>query len=113
MKKLLLLVGLAASATSAAAPPKNTLHWKVVEGKGIFGYLVYRADVRAGPFLRASPKLIRTINPHVDKDLASEYQYVDADVEAGKTYYYFIDVVDMSGRKQRLSGVQKQTVTAK
>lgn len=95
-----------------AESPANRISWKVLEGKGIFGYIIYRSDQRQGPFLRASAKIIRNNDPGAAKDEPTEYEYVDDAVESGRTYYYFIDVVDVSGRKQRLSGVQKRTVRA-
>lgn len=110
MIRAILLLALLVPGSLLAQSPANRLSWKVVEGKGIFGYIIYRSEQRQGPFLRASEKIVRSPNPGVGKDAPSDYLFVDEAVAAGKTYYYFIDVVDVSGRKQRLSGVQKRTV---
>lgn len=110
MSRAILLFALLLPGSLLAASPANRLSWKVSEGKGIFGYIIYRAEQRQGPYLRASERIVRSANPGVAKDAPIEYLFVDDAVEAGKTYFYFIDVVDVSGRKQRLSGVQKRTV---
>lgn len=109
--RALLLMALLQMGTAAAAPPSNTLTWKVTEGHGIFGYIIYRSEQRQGPFLRANAKILRRGKAESAGETLGQYQFVDTDVLPGHTYYYFIDVVDVSGFKQRLSGVQKHTVS--
>jgi hypothetical protein len=89
---------------------ENKLVWQVRKTKGIYGYLVYRSDQRQGPFLRINPVTVRT-QVGADGEEA-KFEFVDRDVVAGKTYYYFIDAVGTNARKQRLSGVMQKTVAA-
>lgn len=103
---LAVLLNLGTGAASAASAD-NALTWRVADEKGVFGYIVYRGERREGPFRRVSASVIRR---HRDAGQAP-YRFDDRSVEAGKTYYYFIDVISELGRKQRLSGVRSKTVT--
>ena len=38
-------------------------------------------------------------------------EFIDADVESGKTYYYYIDAIGMNGRKERFSPTLSKTIT--
>jgi hypothetical protein len=83
------------------------LHWKAKEGKTVRGYIVYRALAREGPYLRRNARIVP-----VPKDGKPEhaYEYFDQDVESGRTYYYYVDVIDSSGIKERFSGVLTKRV---
>lgn len=91
----------------AETTAKVTLRWKAVDGEGNYGYQVYRADSRQGPYLRVNPKIVR--NP---EDGAKQHEYVfeDTAVKPGATYYYYVDTIDDAGVKRRFSGVLPKTV---
>jgi hypothetical protein len=82
------------------------LKWKTRGDSSVYGYLVYRAEKREGPFLRVSREIVHRQG---ESDEA-EYAYTDWDVEAGRTYYYYLDTIGMDGRKRRFSGVIQKTV---
>jgi len=91
-----------------ADPPQVVLRWTASQEDGVYGYLVYRADRRAGPFRRVNREII-----HVQRgqpEAAGAYRFVDTAVEPGRTYFYYLDVVSMGGLKQRLSGVISKEV---
>lgn len=100
-------------ATPAAEKPASQpgkpvrLHWKAKEGKTVRGYIVYRALAREGPYLRRNARIVP-----VPKDGKPEhaYEYFDSEVESGRTYYYYVDVIDTSGIKERFSGVLTKRV---
>lgn len=96
----------AAERPSGQAKPVR-LHWKAKEGKTVRGYIVYRALAREGPYLRRNARLVPA-----PKDGKPEhaYEYFDQDVESGRTYYYYVDVIDSSGIKERFSGVLTKRV---
>lgn len=102
-----LLAGLMPLAAGAAS---TTLSWKVAEEAKVYGYIVYRSDHRDGPFQRLNRQIVRVKDAERDDAGQSRYRYVDAQVESGKTYYYFIDAISVQGRKQRLSGVKSRTI---
>ena len=39
----------------------------------------------------------------------ADYSWVDDAVESGKTYYYYLDAVSLTGIKQRFSGIIDRT----
>ncbi len=92
-----------------ATPPTNTLKWTAGSEEGAYGYLVYRAMSRGGPYRRINDTVIRCLT-----DDASEhsYRFDDTDVEVGKTYYYYLDLVSEGGIKQRFSGILSRTTEA-
>lgn len=94
----------------AALGASTTLSWKVTDEAKVYGYIVYRSDLRAGPFQRLNREIVRVKDAQRDDAGHSRYHYVDATVEGGKTYYYFIDAISVQGRKQRLSGVKSRRI---
>jgi hypothetical protein len=116
---LALLWTLAATGVPASAPPapsgdlsarpQATLEWKAAKEEGVYGYLVYRATEREGPYLRVGPEIV-----HVSREPGEvhSYRFVDSTVDAGKTYYFYLDKVATTGEKTRFSGVVSKTVSA-
>ena len=80
----------------------NTLSWTAESEQGVYGYLVYRAEERDGPFLRVNETIVRV---PADEAERHEYTWVDSDVEPGKVYHYYLDAVSTEGVKQRFSGI--------
>lgn len=103
---LALLLGLAA-AGGAQETAKVTLRWKATDGDGNYGYQIYRAASRQGPYLRINPQIV-----HTPADGAKEHSYVyeDMAVKPGETWYYYVDTIDKAGIKRRFSGVLPKTV---
>jgi len=97
------------TAAEATSPPSVTLKWSALNEGAVYGYLVYRAEQRQGPFLRTNPEIIHIDEP-AGADTANSYRFVDTDVEPGVTYYYYLDTISLEGRKTRFSGVIKKTV---
>lgn len=85
------------------------LNWSAKDEAKTFGYLIYRASDRAGPFVRVSKDIIQ-----VSKVSANEnrYEFIDSDVQTGQTYFYYVDSIDSTGIKKRLSPVMQKAVTA-
>jgi hypothetical protein len=82
------------------------LRWSVANQLPVFGYIVYRADAEAGPFLRVNKE---TIKKAVDDDGAQSgnYQWRDNSAISGKTYWYSVGMIKEDGEKVALTGVQK------
>jgi hypothetical protein len=98
-----------AVAVEPAARPQATLEWKAAKEEGVYGYVVYRATAREGPYLRVGREIV-----HVSRELGEvhSYRFVDATVDAGKTYFFYLDKVATTGEKTRFSGVVSKTVPA-
>ena len=89
------------------SPPGVTLSWQARQEEGVYGYLVYRSDRREGPFIRINRDIIHARGVEVE---IAGYRFVDTDVGVGRTYYYYLDTISTSGRKQRFSGVVSKQV---
>lgn len=103
---LLLAVSLGCPGNDGDHTARNTLNWQAATEEGLFGYLVYRSENRDGPFRRTNEQIIRVPADRLDQH---DYSWVDGDVESGKTYYYYLDAVSVTGIKQRFSGIIDRT----
>lgn len=77
------------------------LVWTAEQEDQTYGYLVYRAERREGPFLRVNPQVIRVGSGGT----RGAYAYEDLAVEPGRSYFYYLESVDTGGQKRRISGV--------
>ena len=94
----------------SSGPGPVKLHWTAKNESKVFGYMVYRSQDRAGPFVRVTAAPIAKRDNAVGQD--NRYEFVDASVEVGKTYYYYIDSLADSGFQQRFSPVFSKTITS-
>lgn len=94
-----------ADAAPPAPPPGNgpLLKWSAAHEELVYGYLIYRADSEAGPYLRMNKDAIHTVS----SEGSSAYQWRDTSAESGKTYWYYVGVLNKDGSKQQLSGPQR------
>ena len=112
LRRVFLATSLVLGLALAAEAPRETdrqsvLKWQARDERGVYGYVVYRAERREGPYRRISCQIIR-VAPRADG--VGEYAYVDRDVRAGASYFYYLDTVGLDGRKRRFSGVISKTV---
>ena len=89
-----------------ADPPGKgpVLRWSVANEQILYGYLIYRAEHKDGPWRRVNDKIIPVLG---HDDATSEYAWRDTSAVKGKTYWYFIKTLGNNGTKARLTGVQK------
>ncbi len=87
--------------------PKATIEWKATKEDGVYGYLIYRAEAREGPFLRLGSEIIHTSK---EPGEIHAYRFEDTTVEPGKTYFYYLDKIASSGEKSRFSGVAAKSI---
>lgn len=83
------------------------LTWRVRREDQVYGFLVYRSEDRSGPYVRVG-SIVRAAKAATGQ--VRGYEFVDRDVEPGRTYHYYVDTVTRSGLKQRLTGVVSKTV---
>lgn len=77
------------------------LRWRARGEQQVYGYLVYRATAREGPYLRVSEDIV-----HVGEGGGEHaYEFTDSSLEPCTTYYYYLDQVYRSGQRERFSGV--------
>jgi hypothetical protein len=87
------------------------LRWKAANDESVYGYMIYRADDRAGPYRRITAKPLPKQGDATAAISTGDQVFVDEDVEPGKTYYYYIDTMAKNGTQERLSPVLSKTVT--
>jgi hypothetical protein len=82
------------------------LVWDASQEDQTFGYLIYRADRREGPFLRLNARVV----PVGRGPAPRHYTYEDDTVTPGRSYYYYLESVSNAGIKARLSGVVTKVI---
>jgi hypothetical protein len=94
----------AKAATTVPAGRGPLLKWTVANTKLIHGFQFFRAESEKGPFVLQN----RTTFPTAAEDNSSiAYQWRDDSAVSGKTYWYYIGIVNKDGSKQQLTGPQK------
>jgi hypothetical protein len=86
------------------------LTWRAANDDRVFGYMVYRATDRAGPFHRVSDSPVRRNGASAAGEGRHDYTFTDASVKPGTTYYYYIDSIAKSGAQARFSPVMSKKV---
>lgn len=111
-----LLVASMAIADEAKEPqradeePKIVLRWTTASEVDNYGFFVLRSETEEGPFMVLNKTPIPgAANSEVPKD----YVYEDVEVIPGKTYYYYIESVSISGRKEKFSPTLHKTCCEK
>jgi hypothetical protein len=84
-------------ANLAAAPAGNAIqvNWETASELDSLGFNLYRATSATGPRTRLNASLIYSQAP--GSPLGQAYQFVDAAVRSGVTYYYWLEAVDTAG----------------
>jgi hypothetical protein len=82
------------------------LVWDASQEEQTFGYLIYRALRREGPFLRLNARVV----PVGRGPAPRHYTYEDDTVTPGRSYYYYLESVSNAGIKARLSGVVTKVI---
>jgi len=91
-------------ARPSPAPLVNTLKWSTASEVENFGYDVYRAEKEDGPYVRINPQ---PIPGATTVDEPSFYQYVDADIDPAKGYFYYVESISLKGVREKFTPVIK------
>jgi hypothetical protein len=75
-----------------------TLSWRTESEVNNVGFSIYRSEVENGKYTKVNASLILGIGTD---EASYDYSFVDDTVMFGKTYYYYIEDVDISGRTNR------------
>lgn len=70
------------------------LAWKTVSEIDNFGFNIYRAESKDGPYIKINDKIIPAEGSPVS---GADYSFVDTGVKNRKTYYYQLEDIDMYG----------------
>ena len=82
--------------TAIASEAGITLHWRTEVEVDNAGFAVYRSEKRYGEYQK-----LAFLNGAEDAEAANEYEFVDKAVKTGKTYYYYLEDIDLAGKATR------------
>ena len=75
---------------------KVTLRWRTESEVNNIGFAVYRSDEKNGQYTK-----IGWMDGAGNSAMPHEYQFTDKKAEAGKTYFYYLEDVDIAGEKSK------------
>ncbi len=104
MKRTLILVALVAAQIGSAAPPisscKVWLDWNPISATDFSHYLIYRTSTPESP---DSTAVLASV---------SSPQFIDTNILAGQTFYYWVAAVDQYGNQSDPAGPLEVTVNS-
>jgi hypothetical protein len=97
---------------ASADSMKVTLNWRAETETNNLGFNIYRSDAKDGKYIKINARLIAgagsDATPH-------DYSFTDEDIVFGKTYYYYLEDIDFSGKTNKSHIIEvtvgKQTIT--
>jgi len=104
---VLLTAVLLPGCSSQAAP--IVIQWSTETEVNTAGFNVFRSDSREGQYVQINAKLVPS-SP--DPLLGGRYAYTDAQVEAGKTYYYKLEELESTGNRITYDRIVEATAYA-
>lgn len=90
------------SFTASADDTKVTLKWETGSEVGNIGFYVYRSETADGPF----KKISELVEGAGNSALGRTYEYIDKKVEPNKTYFYYLEDIDVQGVRNRSDTIQ-------
>ncbi|MEO0436664.1 MAG: hypothetical protein AAF098_07130 [Pseudomonadota bacterium] len=97
-----LLLALVLLMVFARNVPPNTIRWETQSEVDTFGYDIYRGTHEQGPFERINPASVPASGT---TDLPQRYKYIDTTVEWNVKYWYYIETITLTGKRERLTPV--------
>ncbi len=97
---VILLLASASGGTAENNEVSNRIKWSTASELNNFGFDVFRGDAEEGPFDKISP---RTIAGAGNSDTPNRYEFVDASIETGKAYWYYVESISMSGEREKFT----------
>jgi hypothetical protein len=89
-----------------AARVKNVkLKWRTANEFLVVGFNVYRGDTKAGPYTQLNTGLIEA--KHLGSMMGGKYVYKDATAQAGKKYFYRLELIQSDGSTLEESKILK------
>lgn len=79
---------------------KNTLTWSTASEVYNFGYDIYRAEHKNGPFQRITATPVAGAGT---TDVPSDYEYIDDTIDPQQRYYYYIESISLSGERRKFT----------
>ena len=82
--------------TARASESGIILNWRTEAEVNNIGFSVYRSEEKDGNYTK-----IAFVSGANSSAIPNDYQFTDNKIEAGKTYFYFLEDVDIAGEKSK------------
>ena len=76
----------------------NVLHWSTASEKDNFGFDVYRALAKSGPYEKINEDAIPAAGT---TDMPQRYEYIDRQIEPDTVYWYYVESISFTGERRR------------
>ena len=73
-----------------------TLTWRTESEVGNLGFSIYRSEEKNGKYIK-----IGFVHGAGSSAMPNEYEFADEEAEAGKTYFYYLEDIDIAGEKNK------------
>jgi len=83
-----------------------TINWETASEVNTAGFNIYRSESPDGPWEKINKELIP---PSEDPVRGGKYQFEDTHAEPGKTYYYQLEEVELTGKTTRFDPIQLES----
>lgn len=83
--------------TALADDTKVILRWETGSEVGNIGFYVYRSETADGQF----EKISKLIDGAGNSPIGSTYEYLDKNIEPNKTYFYYLEDIDVQGIRDK------------
>ena len=87
-----------ASLTAFSTTDSVTIKWSTETEIDNLGFNIYRRETKNGGYVKVNSKLIQST---VTDSSSHDYSYTDDNLKFGQTYYYYVEDVDFSGKKDK------------
>ncbi|MFQ6042613.1 MAG: FlgD immunoglobulin-like domain containing protein, partial [Candidatus Poribacteria bacterium] len=94
--------------TATASADGVIIRWRTESEVNNIGFVIYRSEKKDGNYTK-----IAFISGASNSAMPIDYQFTDKKVEAGKTYFYYLEDIDIAGEKNRLKIIRVVVPTAK
>lgn len=96
------------SFTATTGDGRVTLAWRSKSEINNVGFVVYRGDTKGGNYTR-----IAFVPGAEDSETSSDYQHTDAQVQSGRTYYYYLEDIDLAGKRTKSDVIKVSPIEEK
>jgi len=94
--------------TATASADGVIIRWRTETEVNNIGFRVYRSEEKDGNYTR-----IAFVSGAGNSAMPIDYQFTDKGVEAGKTYFYYLEDIDIAGEKSRFEIIKVVVPSAK
>jgi hypothetical protein len=84
--------------TAFSTTDSVTIKWSTENEIDNLGFNIYRSETKDGKYIKVNSKLIWSAGTHSS---SHDYSYTDDNLKFGQTYYYYIEDIDFSGKKDK------------